>query len=305
MQEGTPPQPSNRCPTPTPTTPISFRVPAPDAAHLARIESRRQAEGVAEIAGIAEPILGGTMCYTAPGSWTNQAMGLALDPSLTAAEIERETDRFIDFYVSRGQEPRVELCPFAHDAFIAALAARNFTLIEFETVMARPLSAADPVIPAPPRGVTLRRIDPRDPAQAEAWIRVSNSGFITPDDPREPVFSESSRRVIIHPRNAAFIALEDNQVIGAGAVEIADPFDEESIACLFAASVLPEHRRRGVQLALIALRAEYARRAGATHALIHAKPGIPTERNARRLGFQTLYTNAVLVMRRPDLARSV
>lgn len=280
-------------------------MPVPDAAHLARIESRRQAEGVAEIAGVAEPILGGTMCYTAPGSWTNQAMGLALDPGLTVDEIERETDRFIDFYVSRGQEPRVELCPFAHDAFIAALAARNFTLVEFETVMARPLSAAEPVIPAPPAGVTLRRIDPHDPAQAETWIRVSNSGFIAPDDPREPVFSESSRRVITHPRNAAFVAEEGNQTIGAGAMEIANPFGDESIACLFAASVLPEHRRRGVQLALMAARAEHARRAGATHALIHAKPGIPTERNARRLGFQTLYTNAVLVMRRPDLARSV
>ncbi|MCC5823932.1 MAG: GNAT family N-acetyltransferase [Phycisphaerales bacterium] len=276
-----------------------------DPARLALLESRRQAVGVAEIADTAEPILGGTMCYTAPGSWTNQAMGLALDHAIAHEEIEQETDHFVDFYVARGQEPRIELCPFAHDAFIAALAARGFTLVEFETVMARPLNALDPTAPAVPAGVTIRRIDPHDPAESAEWIRVSNAGFLEPGDPKELVFTESSRRVITHPRSAAFVAEQDGRVIGAGAMEIADPFGDEPIACLFAAAVLPEHRRRGVQQTLIAARTEHARRAGATHAFIHAKPGIPTERNARRLGFETVYTNAVLVMRRDGLARSV
>ena len=276
-----------------------------DPARLALLESRRQAVGVAEIADTAEPVLGGTMCYTAPGSWTNQAMGLALDHATPSDEIERETDRFVDFYVSRGQEPRVELCPFAHDAFIAALAARGFALVEFETVMALPLDPQARVATEPPAGVTIRRIDPHNETESREWLRVSNAGFIEPGDPREPVFTESSRRVIIHPRNAAFVAERDGRVIGAGAMEIADPFGDEPIACLFAAAVLPEHRRRGVQRALVAARAEHARLAGATHAFIHAKPGIQTERNARRLGFQTVYTNAVLVMRREGLARSV
>jgi GNAT superfamily N-acetyltransferase len=260
-------------PLPPPADPI-------DAPALARLECRRQAVGVAEIADLAEPILGGLMCYTAPGSWTNQAMGVGLDGPADAGEV----DRLIDFYVSRGQEPRVEVCPYAHDTLINLLLKRGFGIAEFENVL---VITGSPVHPPVPEGLSVRRIDPDCSEDLDAWVRVSSSG------------------VALHPRTSAFVAETQGRIVGAGAMEIARPFGSEAVACLFAASVLPEHRRGGVQQALIAARIDHARRHGCVATFIHAKPGIPTERNARRLGFQNLYTAVALVMRREGLARSV
>lgn len=275
--------------------------PALDPLRLGRLEELRQAQGVAEVADTAEPILGGMMSYTGPGSWTNQACALALESPATDAEI----DRLVSFYTDRGHEPRVELAPFAHPTLIAGLAARGFSLLEFETVMARALSPAEPPAAFAPPGVTIRPVEPDDPAEVQTWVRISNSGFVRSGDPNETMLNESSRRVAVHPRVVCFLAESAGQAIGAGAVELARPTGEETIACLIATSVLPEHRRRGVQQALMAARLIAARERGASFALIHARPGIATERNARRLGFQTLYTKAVMVLRRPDLIHSV
>lgn len=277
--------------------------PPLDPLRLGRLEELRQAQGVAEIAETSQPIMGGMMSFSGPGSWTNQACALALDAPATDAEI----DRLVAFYTDRAHEPRVELAPFAHPTLIAGLAARGFSLIEFETVLARALPPGEPLadLAPPPPGVTIRPVDPDDPAQVDTWVRTSNSGFVQPNDPNEASLNESSRRVAVHPRVASFVAELSGQTIGAGAVEIACPTGQETIACLIATSVLPEHRRRGIQQALMVARLIAARERDASFALIHARPGIVTERNARRLGFQTLYTKAVMVLRREGLARSI
>ncbi|MBX3324167.1 MAG: hypothetical protein KF757_14405 [Phycisphaeraceae bacterium] len=274
-----------------------------DPAHIAQLEECRQALGVAEIADLAEPIMGGMMSFTAPGSWTNQACGMAIDGPVTDADL----DRLVEFYVSRGCAPRVELCPFADKTLIEGLAARGFVLADFETVLARSinLGAGDLALACrPPEGIEIRRIDPGDPAQVDQWIRVSSSGFIQPDSAGFATFYEASRRVAVHPRMACFIAVQSAQVVGAGGVEVASPLGTDSIACLVATSVLPDFRRRGVQQALISARLAHAREQGAIWATIQSKPRISTERNARRLGFETAYTKCVLVLRRPDLIES-
>ena len=73
---------------------------------------------------------------------------------------------------------------------------------------------------------------------------------------------------------------------------------------LFGASVRPAFRRRGIQQALIAARLDRARSLGAELASVTSHPGIPTERNAARFGFQLAYVRAVLVKRAPGLVPS-
>ena len=68
-----------------------------------------------------------------------------------------------------------------------------------------------------------------------------------------------------------------------------------TIVALFGLAVVPEYRRRGVQQALIAERLRLARDAGARVATIGSRPGHSTERNVRRMGFQTAYTKVSLV----------
>ena len=76
------------------------------------------------------------------------------------------------------------------------------------------------------------------------------------------------------------------------------------VMSLFGTSVLPAFRRRGIQQALIAARLGRALSLRADLASITSHPGIPTERNAARLGFQLAFVRSVLVKRGPGLVPS-
>ena len=67
------------------------------------------------------------------------------------------------------------------------------------------------------------------------------------------------------------------------------------VAALTGAATLPEHRRQGVQTALLAARLADARSAGAEIAIMTTRPGSKSQENATRHGFTLLYVRAVLV----------
>lgn len=261
-------------------------------AEIARLEERRQALGTAEVVQIAEPIGGGFMAFEGPGSWANQACALGLDGPVPADEI----DRLVAFYTSRGVEPKIEVCPFAHESLVRGLAERGFTLREFENVLARELGPEEDLRAVLSHGwppdLLLLRVDPADEEQVRVFIDVSTHGFRREG---EPIFSEFlavTRRVVAHPRCDSFLALVGGEPAGGGGMETA-----AGVSCLFGASVLPRFRRRGIQQALIVRRLERARERGCRLACIHSRPGIPTERNAARLGFFMAYTKAVMALR--------
>lgn len=248
--------------------------------------------------------MGGMMSFSGPESWSNQACGLALDAPVTPAEI----DRLVAFYVDRGVEPRVEVCPFAHDTLIDGLAERGFITVGFDNCLARDLSSDRSPLRLPEgvgTRVRVRRIDQAHEAEVLEWVRVSNSAFAEPGTTKREIFDQLSILLARHPWIDPFVAEIDGVVAGAGAVEVSRPTGGPAVAALIATSVLPEYRRRGVQQALMLARLEQARTKGAVFASIQSKPGIPTERNARRLGFQVMYTKSSMVLRRPGLARSV
>src|SRR5690606_55780 len=133
-----------------------------DILRIARLEERRQALGVASIADEAEPLSTGMMCFSGPGSWSNQAMGLGMEGPVSAAEL----DRLIEFYEARGVEPRLELCPLADETLVRGLADRGFVVRDFDDVHVRALT--DLPRAALPPGARLQVVDPADPAQVEA-----------------------------------------------------------------------------------------------------------------------------------------
>ncbi len=266
---------------------------------IARLEEARQARGTAEIAAVSEPIAGGSMCFGGPGSWDNQACGLALDGPISDAEL----DRLVAFYTERGVEPKVEVCPYADPSLWIGLSRRGFELREFEGVLFRELDPAEDLralLPHGwPRGLELTAVDADDDEQLRTYVQVSSSGFRGPDEPLSDVLFELSRRGVQHPRCDSFLAVVEGQVAGAGGMETT-----ANIACLFGTSVLPAFRRRGIQAALIARRLEQARTRGCHLVTIHTRPGIATERNARRLGFQLAYVKAVMALSGPGLVAS-
>ncbi len=253
---------------------------------VARIEEARAAAMLAGSAREVRPWAGGTMGFSEPGSWQNQVMGAGLDVSVSDAEL----DAMVEFYESRGVEARLELCPFADESLVAGLAARGFTLREFQNVLSCELTSEPPAPPLGwPEGVEVRAVDPADASELDELITVSMSGFVPPSEPIPAPLREAARRLLSSPRMVGFLARIDGRAVGGGSVDIG-----QGGAALVGTSVFSEARRRGIQQALIVARLAAARERGAQVAVIDSRPGIPTERNAMRLGFDMAYTKVVL-----------
>jgi len=261
---------------------------------IARAEEARVALGVSEISDIAVPFAGGWMCRSAPGSWANGTFGAGIDQEVTA----RQVGELIDFYAQANIEPRVELCPFAHASLITELGNAGFIIKCFENVFYHPLNQSE-TIRAPfeaPADLVIRIVDRTNEADVERFTVASIGPFLPDGATITEGMLETTRRVARHPRCTCLMAELDGHVVSTGAME-----SHESIAALFALSVLKEYRRRGIQQAMMAWRLNEAARRGARFATIGARPGIGTERNARRMGFQVAYTKAILIKPREGL----
>ncbi|WP_437774652.1 GNAT family N-acetyltransferase [Sorangium sp. So ce1097] len=265
-------------------------------AEIARIEERRLALGTAAVVACAEPIAGGWMAFEGEGSWGNFAAGLGLDGPVSSEEL----DRLVAFYTTRGAEPQIQVCPFAHETLVRGLAERGFVLREFENVLAREIAPDEDLrallTRGGPDGLEIVRVDPADDAQVRVFIEVSTSGFRPEGEPITPALFDVTRRVVAHRGSESYLALVDGEPAGGGCVEISGEG-----ATLFGASVLPRFRERGIQHALIVRRLERVRERGCPLVCISASPGIPTERNAMRLGFFMAYSKGILIRRGENL----
>lgn len=269
-------------------------------AEIAQLEERRQAQLLTEAAPIVRPFAGGVMGFHEPGSWQNQASGAGLAGSVSLDEI----DALIEFYRSRGVEPRLELSPFADESLIEGLGSRGFVIREFENVLARELPAGESLEAALPfartPGLELRMLDKSDARLLERAVEVSLRGFYADDEAIPPSMFEAVLRTNLLPSVRTLLAWVDGELAAAGSVYLG-----ERVASLMGVSTQPRFRRRGIQQALIVERLAAARAHGCVLATVSSRPGIPTERNAMRLGFAMAYTKVILVRPEPGLARSV
>ena len=270
-----------------------------DLLATARRLEATQAEVVRALADEAEPVAGGWMAANGTGSYLNKAVGLGfeVEPS------EEDLVRIERFFASRGIEPRVELTQFAPLVFLRRLAERGFVLQEFENTLVLPLAGlGDPRLLLPggwPEAVRIERVDPSDERQVDTFVRTSGSGFIPEGDPFPEEFLRTGARAARAPEHDSYLGYVGDEVAGAGGCGT-----RGRSTSLFGTSVLPRFRRRGIQQALMAVRLERALALGSDLADITSHPGIPTERNAGRLGFRLVYVRAVLVRRGPGLVPS-
>jgi hypothetical protein len=270
-----------------------------DFASLARNFERAQAEAMRELALEARPLADGWMTFAGQGAPANKACGLGLSgpvPTGVAQQVR-------DFFETRGAEPRVEVCPFVDHTLLQALGAAGFRLQEFENVFVRRLPADEALRQAMPggwpAGLRVERVDPSDAQAVEAYLQVALSGFIPEGQALSEGLQQTARRAVHLPRYDSFVARMQGQLVGAAGCA-----SRAGTTSLFGASVLPGFRRRGVQQALILSRLERGRMLGSTLGTIVSHPGIATERNAARLGFQLAYVRAVLVRPGPGLVPS-
>ncbi|MFG0329162.1 MAG: GNAT family N-acetyltransferase [Phycisphaerales bacterium] len=280
---------------------------------VARLEETRQARGtVALIDRLMETdpsidyafewIADGAMTFAGPGNWANQTAGVGLHGEIS----DDDLDRLVDFFTSRGVEPKIEVASFAHESLIAGLQQRGFGLREFEHVWALDLTNEanlDPSLEqAIDASVSIDEVPRDDDATIRAFAVTTTSGFVPAgaDDAFIESLYRQAEQIARFEQCDAFIARVDGELAGGGGMET-----NHGVVALFGASVLPPFRRRGAQTALILARLRRGRARGAKIGVIHSKPGIPTERNAARLGFQLAYVKAIMAMPGEGLIRSM
>lgn len=263
---------------------------------IARLEEIRLATVIAEIADESRPFAGGTMARSTPGSWCNYAAGFGLDGPASRDDV----DAMIRFYEEKGIEPRLETCPFVHKDLLAIFEDLRFVVRQFEFIYFRELDRATPARTpfAPPPGLRIDAVDKRDQAAVRRFALLAMSGFYPPGTGPSDDDIRLCMKSTKNPRTVPVVASIDATPVGAGGMEVVG-----DVATLFGVSVLPEYRGRGVQQALLAHRLNLAAERGAKIATIGSLPASPTERNARRMGFQVAYVKAILVRPGEGLAR--
>ncbi len=260
---------------------------------IALREERRCAVSIADVADASIEIAGGVASRGKPGLWLNTALAVGLTSPVSPDDVVR----LAEFHEQVSAEPRIEVSPFSHPSLLRELSAAGFQLRGFENVLYRELRTDEIARPpqATPPEVRIAPLDATDDAAVAAFSLAVATGFADGEAPSAGSI-ELTARSARHHRTASFAAYVGERCVGGGSVEL---FDGQ--AALWGLSVLPEFRRRGIQQALLAARLNYAAQRGASLATISGLPGMGTERNVRRLGFQLAYTKVVLTRPRAGL----
>jgi GNAT superfamily N-acetyltransferase len=246
--------------------------------------SRRPGAGVFALA-----LGGGFATFTGPGSPLNKVAGLGF----AGAVDEDAIDAVERAYAERACPVQVELSCLADPSIGALLTRRGYVLVGFENVLARPLPVDEE---ASPTDGTV--VSPSGADELATWLDVVVTGFDSPDAqgvPSHEHYSRETAETVIGdmaavPGLVRYLARRDGVVAGGASLRLA-----EGVAQLCGAATLPEHRRHGVQTALLAARLGAAARAGCDVAVVTTQPGSKSQENAQRRGFELLYTRAVLV----------
>lgn len=237
--------------------------------------------------GFAQEIAGGAACFAGPNSPLNKVVGVGFAgvPSTARWEaVERA-------YAEVGAPVQVELAHLADPRIGAELTARGYRLTSFENVLGVRLHGRTwPV----PQSVQVRRDDGGD---VDTWLDTVVDGFATPDDglPAGEEFPRDILATVIRDLAATdgthrYLAYRADRPAGGASVRMTG-----GIAALAGAATLPEHRRQGVQTALLSTRLNAAAAAGCDLAVVTTQPGSTSQKNSQSQGFALLYTRAVLV----------
>jgi GNAT superfamily N-acetyltransferase len=275
----------------------------PLGARLERAECSLLADGAASAARrhpetrpFTIPIAGGVATFTAPGSPLNKVAGLGFAGPLDPAELGAVEDAFAE----RGTPVQVELSSLGDPAVGELLSRRGYVLRGVENVLGLGLSSR--VVAAVPAD-TLVEESPL--SELPRWLEIVMTGFASPDTQGVPSHETFPRDLLesvtadlaAAPGFHRFLARRGGVPAGGGSLRLAG-----GVAQLCGAATLPEHRRRGVQRALLAARLRFAGERGCDVAMVTTQPGSKSQENAQRQGFELLYGRLILVREGPKKA---
>ncbi len=276
---------------------------------IARINEVRSAVAVGEMADEHAALADGWLNYTDGVKWANCATAVGL----TADVSDEDLDALEAFYIQRNEPPAIELTIFADENLLKKLGTRGFRVDHFENVMARPLNMealggsgarargggaiagggggddlCGLVSGRLSAGLSIKETRKDDLQRVIQQATLVSNGFRPDDQEPDEKNIKLMQKAIEHERSTSFMAYIDSQPVGGCSMEIFTI--NNTRACSFwGTSVEKPFQKRGIQQALIAKRLAFGISQGCTLAIIESKPGIPTERNAARMGFTLSY----------------
>lgn len=278
------------------TASLARRIEQADAG-LVRAVARAAGGRVPDGDLVIHEMHGGVAAYVEPGSPYNKAAGFGFGgvPSADAlSALERA-------FAERNAPLQFEVSSLADPALARTLTARGYELVAFENVLGIPIAAGAPAA-APAAGV---RITAAGEHEAGLWIDTMADAFLTPDVYDGPAAQESIPRDVltrIFGDSVAagfdrYIAWRGTDPAGAAAFRA-----EAGVAQFCGAATMPDHRRKGVQSALLAHRMREAARLGCDVGVVTTTPGSTSQANVQKAGFSLLYARALLALA-PGAAR--
>lgn len=240
--------------------------------------------------GFVRAIGGGVAAFAEADSPFNKVAGVGFAGVPGAAEWEAIESAFAE----RDAMTQVELAHLADPEIAPLLSDRGYRLEGYENVLGLDLcDVAEPVLPP---GIEVRRSGAEE---FDSWLAVVVEASVRPDTDGLPWHDEFPRAVIenAHRDSAAagvmrYVALRDGVFAGGAELNVVG-----GVAQFAGAATAPEHRRRGVQTALLSARLVDAAAEGCEVAVITTQPGSKSQQNAQRRGFDLLYTRATQVKR--------
>lgn len=209
--------------------------------------------------------------FTGPGSPMTHAMGLGMDGSIPAEELER----LESFYRDRGSSCLIDLCPMADDSLISFVQNRPYRIVEFNNVLVRAIKPDESFDSDP----AIRCLGEEDKV---GWSRLISEGF----SEHMPVSDEQVQMMATISRNLSCLLGADveGKPTGGSGLAICG-----RTALFLGDAVLSAFRRQGWQARLIRERLRLAQQQGCDLAMVSVLPGSGSHRNYERAGFQLIY----------------
>jgi hypothetical protein len=256
-------------------------------AELARRIERAEAEQLASTGtpgrGAAREMGGGLVVWKGPGSPYSAAFGLGLAGRVGAGDLDA-----VEAHLAGGPV-RIEVAAPAHPTLAAELARRRYRLERQLLVWCRPVDESQAERPGSGSSAGDAQVRPIRDGEEQAWIEVFARAFLG-RAPRAASEEASLLSLTASPGSTCFAAFAGARMAGVAAVSA-----HGGVAILSGAGVLPEFRRRGLQLALVRARLGWASAGGAELAAATTAPGAVSQRALERAGFRCAYPKAVLV----------
>ncbi len=233
---------------------------------------------------------GGVAIHAGHDSPLTKVAGLGFDGALEESALAPVEAH----WRQRGAAVQVELSTLADPAIGTMLTGRGYALVGFENVLG--LALGDSRRPAALLDV---RVERAEAADIDAWLDVVATGFAAPDEagvPSHEKYDRDALERVIRPMSQArgmvrYLARRNGVPAGGASMRLGS-----GVAHLAGAATLPAHRRQGVQRALLQHRLADAAAAGCDIAVVTTLPGSTSQKNVQSLGFQLLYSRAILVL---------